>query len=80
MRRFLADAPPSPQPFIMQLLASGLVEFFVALIGGTLTGVSLWKMFRAPDTITVTRKDTGKSVVINPRADWKEGSKLSELL
>jgi hypothetical protein len=41
---------------------------------------SLWQLFRTPDTLTVTRKDTGKSVVINTRAGWREGAKLKQLL
>lgn len=42
--------------------------------------VALRQLFRTPKTLTVTRKDTGKSVVIDTQAGWQEGRKLSTLL
>lgn len=42
--------------------------------------VALRQMFRKPKTLTVTRKDNGKTVVLNTQAGWQEGSKLSALL
>lgn len=42
--------------------------------------VALRQMFRTPKTLTVTRKDTGKTVVLNTQAGWQEGRKLSALL
>lgn len=42
--------------------------------------IALRQMFRRPDKLTVTRKDTGKTVVLDTRAGWQEGSKLGALL
>ena len=42
--------------------------------------VALRQIFRTPKTLTVTRKDTGKTVVVNTQAGWREGSKLTALL
>lgn len=42
--------------------------------------VALHQMFRKSDKLTVTRRDTGKTVVLNTRAGWQEGSKLRALL
>ncbi|RZK62646.1 MAG: hypothetical protein EOO59_01980 [Hymenobacter sp.] len=42
--------------------------------------VALRQMFRTPKTLTVTRKDTGKTVVLNTQAGWQEGRKLSALI
>ena len=50
----------------------------VAAVAGA--GMSLARLFRLPKNVTVTRKDTGKSVVINTRASWREGAKLTTLL
>jgi hypothetical protein len=52
-----------------------------ALVAATsYMAVALRQIFRTPKTLTVTRKDTGKSVVLNTQAGWEEGSKLSALL
>lgn len=42
--------------------------------------VALRQLFRKPKTLTVTRKDTGKTVVLDTQAGWQEGRKLSALL
>lgn len=53
----------------------------IAAVGAACAiGVSLVRLFSFPKKITVTRKDTGKSVVINTRAGWREGAKLTTLL
>ena len=49
-------------------------------LSGVVTALSVWRMFRTPDRLTVTRKDNGKTVVLDTRADWREGSKLGALL
>jgi hypothetical protein len=52
-----------------------------ALVAATAyLAVALRQMFRTPKTLTVTRKDTGKTVVLNTQAGWQEGRKLSALI
>lgn len=43
----------------------------------TYLAVALRQMFRTPKILTVTRKDIGKTVVLNTQAGWQEGRKLS---
>ena len=65
------------------VIMESFTNFFsiaAAAVSAGAIGVSLWRMFRTPDTLTVTRKDNGKSVVINPRGGWREGAKLTTLL
>ena len=59
---------------------TAIFSIFAAVASAASISFSLWQLFRTPDTFTVTRKDTGKSVVINTRADWREGAKLAALL
>jgi hypothetical protein len=46
----------------------------------TYMAVALRQIFRTPKTLTVTRKDTGKTVVLDTRAGWEEARKLRALL
>jgi hypothetical protein len=57
-----------------------LTEWLVGITGVLFTGRSLWQMFRPTDNLKVTNKSTGKSVIINTKADAKEGRKLVELM
>jgi hypothetical protein len=61
-------------------ILTNVLTYGVAVVSGVVTSVALWRMFRPKNTIKVTRKDTGKSVVLNKRADWQEGNKLLELM
>ena len=63
---------------IMEL--TNTLTFFASIASVAAVSISLWRLFRSPRTITVTRKDNGKSVVINTRAGWREGAKLTTLL
>lgn len=57
-----------------------LAEWLVGIAGVLVTSTSLWRMFRHNDKLTVTNKNTGKSVTINTKAGVNEGRKLVELM
>ncbi|MDQ2770250.1 MAG: hypothetical protein M3Y54_07100 [Bacteroidota bacterium] len=75
--RVLGQSPA--KAFIMQHY-SDLISICALAISGAYVAVALRQMFRTPKTLTVTRKDTGKTVVLNTQAGWHEGSKLTALL
>lgn len=57
-----------------------LISIGALLAATAYVAVALRQMFRTPKTLTVTRKDTGKTVVLDTQAGWQEGRKLSALL
>jgi hypothetical protein len=56
-----------------------LFSVVAAVASGLGTIYCTWRVLRTPKTLTVTRKDNGKSVKINMRAGIKEGEKLTSL-
>jgi hypothetical protein len=64
---------------ISAMSAPELFEYAVAGASGIYTLCSVWQILRTPKQLTVTRKDTGKSVVINMRGGAQEGAKLTAL-
>lgn len=57
-----------------------LAEWLVGIAGVYVVSNSLRRIFRHTDEFKVTNKNTGKSVIINTKADAKEGRKLVELV
>lgn len=57
-----------------------LLSICALVVSSAYVAVALRQMFRTPKTLTVTRKDTGKTVVLNTQAGWQEGRKLTALL
>lgn len=62
---------------------AGFSEILSATAGVTTllyTAWAVWDLLRTPDTLRVTYLPTGRSVVINMKAGYEEGRKLTALL
>lgn len=56
-----------------------LFSIAAAVASGLGTIYCTWRVLRTPKTLTVTRKDTGRSVTIDMRTGSKAGEKLTAL-
>jgi hypothetical protein len=67
----------------MNIISIDTISIVAAAVSSLVAGVSVYRMYKkykTSENITLTRKDTGKSITISSRPNSKEGKKLLDLV